>query len=468
MTGLEAQPRSQKLIDKFDCMSPVDYRYPEDDVIPYMGENGFTGRLLDVEAALVRVASRRGICSPEIADQVEAACKDISTLELYEEEERIKHDIRALVNCIRKRVPDEAKRFVHLMATSYDIKDTANALRYKLVTDNVAIPSLLDLEGELIRITKRDADVVQIGRTHGQHAIPITFGFAVAEYVSRFGDCINNLSDLSRKLPGKFSGAVGAYNASSLLIPDPERFEEEILAEFDLKPADHSTQIVHPEPMVRLLGEYATIAGVFANLADDMRNLQRSEIAEVGEAVTDQQVSSSTMAQKQNPINWENVKGMWKIIMPRMVTVYMDQISEHQRDLTNSASSRTYGEIVNYTVHGIRRSTRILKTLDVNPENMLKNLKMSKGQIAGEPLYILLAYHGHSDAHEKSRILTRQARRLGISVNEEMMRDPECQDYLAKFEPHQVGILKDPEGYVGKAGERARKIAEDWEKHLGL
>ncbi len=269
--------------NQFDSISPIDYRYWDKEVAQYLSENGFTRYKLLVALALVKVLHRRGICSEEVVGEVETACGQVTTMEVYEEEDRIRHDIRALVNCIRAKVSDAAKPYIHMTATSYDIIDTANAARYKEVAEKALIPSLVKLEGVLIGITIREAETVQVGRTHGQHAVPITFGFALAGYVSRLGSCIETLKALVSELPGKFSGAVGAYNASSLFFDDPEGFEAEVLIEMGLAAAEHSTQIAPPEALTRLFCEITIAAGVLANLSDDMRNLQRTEIGEVGE-----------------------------------------------------------------------------------------------------------------------------------------------------------------------------------------
>src|SRR5205809_273350 len=136
--------------DPFDSLSPVDYRYWDAEVAKYLSENGFTRYKLLVELALVKVLARRGLCSAAVAAAVEAACSQVTTAEVYEEEERIRHDIRALVNCIRAKVDENAKPYVHMTATSYDIIDSANAARYKDAVQKVLVPSLTKLEGILI------------------------------------------------------------------------------------------------------------------------------------------------------------------------------------------------------------------------------------------------------------------------------------------------------------------------------
>ncbi|TSC72721.1 MAG: adenylosuccinate lyase [Parcubacteria group bacterium Gr01-1014_38] len=453
--------------DQFDSLSPLDYRYWDEEVAKDLSENGFTRYKLCMELALVRVLHRRGICPEVVVREVETACGQVTTAEVYAEEDRIRHDIRAFVNCIRAKVSESAKPYVHMTATSYDIIDSANAARYRDVVVKVLVPSLTKLEGVLIGITLREAETVQVGRTHGQHAVPITFGFALAGYVSRLGGSIEALKVLAVELPGKFSGAVGAYNASSLFFDDPESFEAEVLAELRLAPAEHSTQIVPPEALTRLFCEVTITAGILANLSDDMRNLQRTEIGEVGEEFEAAQVGSSTMPQKRNPINFENSKSFWKIVMPRIMTVFMDQISEHQRDLTNSASARTYGEVIAYVVSTAKRLTRTMRTLTVDHENLKRNLNASKSGIA-EPLQLMLSALGHPDAYEEVRKLTLQAQRMRRPLEEVVAGNAEMQGYLARMTPRQRQILSNPSLYTGIAAKKARAVAERWRERLNL
>ncbi|MEK7555090.1 MAG: lyase family protein, partial [Patescibacteria group bacterium] len=445
-----------------------DYRYWDEEVAKYLSENGFTRYKLLVELALMEILHRRGIC-PEVAiKEVKTACDQVTTAEVYEEEDRIHHDIRALVNCVRAKVSDATKPYVHMTATSYDIIDSANAARYMDTVENVLVPSLTKLEGVLIATALREAETVQVGRTHGQHAVPITFGFALAGYVSRLGSSIEALMVLAEKLPGKFSGAVGAYNASSLFFDDPEGFEAEVLGELGLTPAEHSTQIVPPEALTRLFCEVTIAAGILANLSDDMRHLQRTEIGEVGEEFGATQVGSSTMPQKRNPINFENAKSCWKIVAPRILTVFMDQISEHQRDLTNSASARTYGEVIAYVVSTAKRLSRTMQKLSVDRANLERNLGIQKGLVAAEPLYIILAALGHPDAHEKVRTLTLQAQREARPLEEVVLSDAEMQIYLEKMTPYQRQILSNPSLYTGIAAKKTKAIAERWKHKLDL
>lgn len=207
-----------KFSDIFDSISPIDSRYWDPEVAMYLSENAFTNYKLLVELALVKALHKHDMCSEAVVNEIHTACGEVTTAEVYEEEDQIHHDIRALVNCIRRRVSDEAKPFVHFTATSYDVIDTANAARYRDAVLVVLLPVLLNVEQMLIRLTKWHMLTLQIGRTHGQHAVPITVGFAFTSYVSQLGSCIQELRKRAIQLVGKCSGAVGAYNASSLFL----------------------------------------------------------------------------------------------------------------------------------------------------------------------------------------------------------------------------------------------------------
>jgi len=464
----------QPKINIFDTISPLDFRYYGrsekifQKLQPYLSENAMIKYMAKVESALTNTLAKKGICNKKIADEVEKACKKINADEVYVEEDKLKHNVRALVNCIRNKVSDEAKPFIHFTATSHDIISTADALRYKEFTNNILIPTLIDFEKTLIDLALREKNTLQVGRTHGQHAVPITFGFAIAQYVSRLGNTTIKIKKTSNNLRGKIAGAVGSYNASSLFFKNPEEFEDEVLSELNLKPSPISTQIPEAEFVVDYINSIVASFGVLANLSDDMRNLQRSEIGEVGEIFAAKQVGSSTMPQKRNPINFENVKSLWKEFMPRIVTIYSDQISEHQRDLTNSASSRFIPEILAAFYISVKRLNKTMKSLIVDKENLRKNLDMNKGLIVAEPLYILLAAYNHPDAHEAVKHLTLKAQSTKKPLQEVIKQEESLKPYLRKFNKEQLKIINNPENYVGIASKKAEIVCRYWKRELKL
>ena len=208
--------------------------------------------------------------------------------------------------------------------------------------------------------------------------------------------------------------------------------------------------------------------GVLANLSDDMRNLQRTEIGEVGEDFAAEQVGSSAMPQKRNPINFENAKSSWKVVMPRMVTIFMDQISEHQRDLTNSMSIRTYGEIIAYVVSSARRLARTMEKLKIDRANLDRNLNMQGDLVLAEAYKTLFASMGCPDAHKKVDALVRKATGEGRSLRWAVGADEEILSYLEKLTDVQRQILLEPRLYAGLAAKKARTVARKWRKKIKL
>ena len=304
----------------FNTISPLDGRYAQEAeaLLPYFTEESNIKYMLGVETALLCEHCKRHDIRQPVSIRVKAD-------DVYEQEKITHHQVKALVDLIQKQVPDQAKPFVHLGVTSSDIQDTANVLRIGDAMKEIILPKLQSLENALISKMLEYRHTEQIGRTHGQYAIPMTMGWWWAEYVSRIGRTIRLLRCYPRA--GQMSGAVGTYNALSHIYPDPVEFAEAVLKRLHLNKAEYSSQIIPADSMVRFLSEVNVCFGILANLADDIRNLQRSEIGEVREEFTDQQVGSSTMPQKRNPWNCEHVKSLWKEFMPRYITFSMDFIS---------------------------------------------------------------------------------------------------------------------------------------------
>lgn len=464
-------------MNPFDTASPLDARYYLADAAfyeklhPFVSEAAQVRYLARVEAALAEVLAEHGVCKPEQAAEIVRASAAVTPEEVYEEERRIEHNIRALVNCIRRKISPEARPFVHLFATSADIMDTARALCLREVTAKVLVPSLRDLMGQLIQLARAHAETPQMGRTHGQHAVPITFGFAVALYVSRIGQRLEVMAKAARNLPGKFAGAVGAYNALSLLKPDrPAELEAALMKKLGLAVPDISSQVVQPEPVADFVYSLASCWGVMANLADDFRHLQRSEIRELGDRKAkdpkSQIVGSSTMPHKINPKDFENVKSLWKAYVPRFLTLLLDQISEHQRDLTNSASSRFVTEFVTAFAYGVHRLRGALASVEPDVARMRQILEGGKDAVTAEPLYVLLSLAGHPDAHEQARVLARQALAKKTTLAQLIASEASLQPYLKRLTPEQRAVLEDPARYQGAAARTARTVCDEWEKKL--
>jgi adenylosuccinate lyase len=169
------------------------------------------------------------------------------------------------------------------------------------------------------------------------------------------------------------------------------------------------------------------------------------------------------MPHKMNPKNFENVKSLWKEFMPRMITVFMDQISEHQRDLTNSASGRFLPELFTGFCYAVNRMVDALGKIETDTARMRENLEQSKDQVVAEPLYIVLALQGYPDAYDVVRSLSRESRRTGIKLIDLAWQHGELSSYLERLpEEHKV-ILADPIRYIGDAPARTIATCEYWE-----
>jgi len=454
----------------FRNLSPLDHRYYQANEEAFsaladcLSEDATVRYCTRVEAALLALHLHdRGLLTEENRAAIDKLETEVTSEAVYEEERTTHHNIRALVRVIKQHLPAEAAAFVHLGATSVDILDTANALRCREATLKVLLPRLITLERQLIQLADDHARTLQVGRTHGQHGVPITFGFAIAEYVSRLGKSIEEIAIRAQRLRGKLAGAVGAYNSLSMVTDDPPGFERRVLESLELLPSDHSTQMVEPEYLLRLLLELNVAFGIVANLADDLRNLQRTEIDELRELFTSTQVGSSTMPQKRNPWNSEHVKSLWKTFAPRVMTFYMDQISEHQRDLTNSASGRFVVDYFAGFLAAIERMTRVVSTLRVDEQRMRTNLAMTGDMVLSEAAYTLLATTGRPDAHEDLRTATIAAGESGEPVATVLRRNPDLWEQLAAA-LRRVGLdpqtfFEDPAHYTGRAAEEAERLA---------
>lgn len=462
----------------FENISCIDHRYSLSEakafegLSKYISEEASVKSFAKCEAALVKAHLKvRGNLDDKKAQVLDQAAANIDPEEVYKEEEKTKHNIRALVNVLKTKVPADLGPLVHLGATSVDILDTALSCRMRDVTQNVVLPELKELEKNLCAIAEREADTPQVGRTHGQHAVPITFGWSIAEFVSRLGKSILRIEELSKQLKGKLAGPVGSYNGPSMIVQDPEELEKTYLGFLGLEPSEYSNQLVEPEYLLRLLLEMNVAFGIIANLADDLRNLQRSEIGEVFEYFASTQVGSSTMPQKRNPWNSEHVKSLWKAMCPRVITFYMDQISEHQRDLTNSASQRFIADYVAGFTMAVARMNSVVSGLQADRESMKRNLDNAGGKVKGgvlaEPAYILLGEAGVNDGHEVIRKITLECEQSGKTFFEVLKTHTDAYAKItAQLEKLGVedpqNFFANPERYHGLAAKKSKRLAQKY------
>jgi adenylosuccinate lyase len=280
---------------------PIDTgRYGTPEMLKIFEEEARVQKLLDVEAALALAHAEVGNIPLKDAEKIAAVAntKYVKVERVKAIEKEIKHDIASLVRALSEEC-GSSSAYVHFGATSYDIVDTANALQLK---DALAIieKKLVDLKFILQNQAVKHKETIMIGRTHGQHALPITLGFKFAVWGYEIERHIERLNECKKRvLVGKISGAVGTQAG---LGEHAEEIQKLVMKRLGLNAAEISTQIVQRDRYAELICIYASVASSLENFATEIRELQRPEIAEVFEAFeASKQVGSSTMPHKQNP-----------------------------------------------------------------------------------------------------------------------------------------------------------------------
>ena len=277
--------------------------------------------------------------------------------------------------------------------------DTANAWMMRESVD-ILIEDLSKLSKIINQKAKKYKGVVEIGRTHGIHAEPITFGFKLLTWLDQVDRQIEELKNLKEKVAiGKISGAVGIYTQ------DP-RVEQLVCKKLGLKPAKISTQIIPRDLYADYLHRLVVIGSILERIATEIRNLARTEIGEVQEAFKPTQTGSSDMPHKRNPHKSERIVGLSRVLRSKIAPMYENMATWHERDLTNSASERlTLGDATNLAGYMIVSMTKIIEGLQVFPEKMKENLEKTRGAIYSQQVQTLLKSKGMkaAEAYETTK-----------------------------------------------------------------
>jgi len=441
-----------------DPVCPLDYRYGRKEIKDIFGEEQRLQYLLDVESALARAHAKIGNIPQDAADEItkKATISQVNVSRVKEIEKETKHDIMAVTKALAEVCEEEAGKYIHLGATSYDIVDTANALQFVKATTLLS-NQLKQLRNSLVHLAKKHRKTVMLGRTHGQHTIPITFGLKMAGYAMEVDRHLERLHELkSRLFIGKLSGAVGTGAA---LGSQALKLQEIMLTDLKLGIEDVSTQIVCRDRYNELLGVLANIATSMEKFATEIRNLQRDEIREVAESFdVKKQVGSSTMPHKRNPITSEQVSGLSRVVRSFIIPGYENAIQWHERDLCNSSSERfIIPHSLILTDWIVFKMTDVFSNLSVFPDRMKENMKISKGLPMAESLMTTLVQHGmgRGEAHELMRQTALQAASKDISLKEVFLKVNKKKHLLTDQE---IDHALNPENYLGATDEIIERV----------
>ena len=433
-------------------VSPLDYRYGRPEAKEIWSREGRHSRQLEVERALVWAHCQLGKVSAEHYDIIaDISDPGIVTADRVDEiEAETKHDIMALTKAIAEKA-GEAAWCIHLGATSNDIVDSAVALQ---IRDSIRLQrdSLKQLLATLCDLAEREKDTVMLGRTHGQAAVPITFGLKIAVFVDEFRRHLVRLDELeSRAITGKFLGAVGTGAAQG---DNAKELQQSILEHLGLTVPVATTQVVGRDRYIEWVGWMANVAASVEKLLQEVRNLQRSEIAEVGEWFdVEKQVGSSTMAHKRNPITAENASGLARIVRAMIIPSYENALLWHERDLANSSSERfTLSHAMILLDDILAKSDQVMSNCVVNSERMLVNIESQNGLVMAEKIMLALVDTGiHRDeAHE----ILRAASMTAVAENRHL-RDVCDEDEVVSstFSSEELDNLFDPSSHLGVSSE---------------
>jgi adenylosuccinate lyase len=407
-------------------------------------------KMLDVEAALAWAHAEVGNIPKKDAQRIieVANTKLVQLTRVKEIEAQIKHDVTSIVRAISE-VAGSSGAYVHLGATSQDINDTATALQLKEASEQLET-KLNNLEETLLKKSQEYKKTIMIGRTHGQHALPITLGFKFAillrenaRHIQRLGQCKERL------LVGKMSGAVGTQAG---LGPKALKIQELVMKKLGLKAADISNQIIQRDVLAEFILLLSMVASTLDKIATEIRELQRPEIGELAEPFEKaKQVGSSTMPHKRNPELCERISGLAKIVRSLVLPALEDIPTWHERDLTQTSAERfIIPESCILADYMISLMSKILNGLQVNEQRMTENLDLTQGRAMSEAVMMALVEKGMNRqvAHELLRVLAISSEATKQPFENTLIEDKTIREKLTKNE---IARALSPHNYLGTA-----------------
>ena len=398
---------------------------------------------LQVEILVCEAMAKEGMIPQEAVETIKQKAS-FSIDRIQEIEETVKHDVIAFLTNIEESVGPDA-RFIHMGLTSSDILDTAFALQLK-----EALLIIINDVRNLMDVLKEKAfehkNTPMIGRSHGIHAEPITFGLKLAVWYSEMQ---RNLRRLNQALDvisyGKISGAVGTF------ANIPPRIEKYVCEHLDLKPAEISTQIIQRDRHAQYFTALAILAGSIEKMAVEIRHLQRTEVGEAEEAFTSGQKGSSAMPHKKNPIGSENLSGLARLVRSNSIAAMENIALWHERDISHSSVERVIAPdstiLIDYMLN---RLAGMMKNLVVNKDAMARNLEKLQGLIFSQQILLALVKKGCSRQHAYSitQKNSLQAWSTGESFKQLVLSDPDIQNYLSNNEIDETFSLNQHLKYV--------------------
>ena len=397
------------------------------------------------------MAKRREIPASAVAEIKKKAKFDIARIDEIEKE--VKHDVIAFLTCVAENV-GEANRYMHLGLTSSDVLDTTLAVQLK-ESARLILKELTAFRDAVKEQAIRHKDVPAIGRSHGIHGEPLTFGLKLAVW---YEETCRNIERLKRARDriayGQISGAVGTFSSIDPAV------EEYVCKKLGLKPAPVSTQIIQRDRHAEFFTTLAIIAGSIDKFATEVRHLQRTEVLEAEEFFSKGQKGSSAMPHKRNPIISEQMCGLARVVRANAMAAMENVPLWHERDISHSSVERVIGPDSTILVHYmLRRMTGLVKKMLVYPKNMKKNMELTGGLYYSQSVLLALVRKGvtREDAY---RLVQRNAMKTWEGKGDFvklLKKDGEIKKYLSAKEVEKVCSMKDQLKNVDKIFNRVFK-----------
>jgi adenylosuccinate lyase len=429
------------------AIHPIEYRYGTPEMRAIWSEENRFACIVQTEVALARAGSEFGLVPAVAADIIEKNASRARLSRAKEIEAEINHDMMAIVKAIAE-VCGEAGGWIHYGATSNDILDTATGLQLKASLELLG-PKLRSLLTVLIQRSHETRHLVCAARTHGQIGVPTTYGLRFGIWASEVARHLDRLSEITPRVAvGQLTGAVGTQAA---LGEKGMEIQDRMMELLNLTPVDVSNQLISRDRYAEYFMFLAGVATTLDKIAITLRTLQRSEIAEVEEAFGRDQVGSSTMPHKRNPIRSEQVSGLARIVRAAVEPALQNNTLWDERDLTNSSCERVlFPEATILADHIIRLLTTVLEGLTLRPDNIRKNLELLHGINMAESVMVGLTRKGmdRQEAHEQVRLASMEALAKGIPLEESLAHTMKV---TACLSPREIHDLLDPDRYIGTA-----------------
>ncbi len=382
------------------------------------------------------LAERKEIPAAAVEDIKKHARFDIERIEAIEKE--VKHDVIAFLTCVGENVGESA-RFLHLGLTSSDVLDTAFAVQLKDAA-NLILKELAHFAAAIKKRALEHKNTPMIGRSHGIHGEPITFGLKLAIWYEEIQRNIERMKRARQRIAvGQISGAMGTFASVDPAV------EAHVCKKLGLKPAPVSSQIIQRDRHAEYFTTLAILGGTLDKIATEIRHLQRTEVLEAEEFFSAGQKGSSAMPHKRNPVVSEQMSGLSRVVRANALAAMENMPLWHERDISHSSVERVIGPDSTILIHYmLKRMTRMIDNLVVYPENMMKNLEQTRGLVFSQNVMLALIRKGVS-REDAYRLVQRNAMPVweqGKDFSTLLKKDKEIQQHLTQKEIENAMQLK--------------------------